>query len=820
MPTSTLDEDSIEISLSERFQPRNDDNEVLWEVKAIISEKTGYYKVEWAGIDPATGKKWTASWVRKGDVTDDLVKKWKLQKRQQQEEKAARKRRKSGKRDSTMSAAAALASRSTSTRRSASTVKALTPATSVSGSSRLSRQPDVTHVISRNGKLSNHETHSSRHPSPKSKEPSPLLEELETLKRKRDSSIRSASVTSLPQIATVSHSPPVTRPRKKRRVGSSNDLHEISEEDTAEIQRPTKNGLQHVQVVVDVESEEEVRQNGAKEKSEASKKNGKLKKGKTIEEEQEQEVEEDDDEVEVVSSPPKSAKSKHQPRPTNGKRVFPIPRLSPTRQKKDGSEAKQKSQQMNGVTRTQSIIEGRSKEANCEPSVRGPLVDARIKPTPKRRARELSPDTLQRLKRFDTELDELERERKMQGFNAKSDAGQEDIEEEDESGLEYVSPAVPVSSLPSRKSPNLAPATQTTKLVPQRPRRHSAPKIAINEKTTNDSFRQGIVPETEPEESQSQPISQPVPSLPSMLVEPPTSLNSRPSTPSQAQTSKSRPGSPDARSKPSAQEQPPSQDADISTTFDSIEPESQEVPIPSKPILYPTTAEAQPSADSSKRAEDLTSSIEQFSSPEKPRVGKEKTRELNGRERSPVESTTIRRRGQQLAETAWLAKLYSRPQVAKRPLSEVIAQKIQHSRKNGLPLTSVPHPILLSTSESVPSLPNPISHTVIVTNRGMPEVPEEVVQELETALIDLDGGTNKQTEDDTLEDRSTSLQKSSNHSAMTNASSVFALRQEEEESTQDLLREVAIAAAEVQVTENLDVEMDDEKSRTAAVRGS
>ncbi|KAM6494620.1 hypothetical protein JOM56_009243 [Amanita muscaria] len=61
-----------------------------------------------------------------------------------------------------------------------------------------------------------------------------------------------------------------------------------------------------------------------------------------------------------------------------------------------------------------------------------------------------------------------------------------------------------------------------------------------------------------------------------------------------------------------------------------------------------------------------------------------------------------------------LAKLRSRLQVAKRPLSEVIAQRVQHSRsilKDGPPLTSVPHAIPPSTSESVPSLPKPISHT-------------------------------------------------------------------------------------------------------------
>jgi hypothetical protein len=74
----TTEEDSIELSSSERFQPREDDDKLLWEVTEIVSEKRGSYKVRWKGNDPATGKSWAPSWVSKGDVTDDLVKKWKL----------------------------------------------------------------------------------------------------------------------------------------------------------------------------------------------------------------------------------------------------------------------------------------------------------------------------------------------------------------------------------------------------------------------------------------------------------------------------------------------------------------------------------------------------------------------------------------------------------------------------------------------------------------------------------------------------------------------------------------------------------------------
>ncbi|KAG5653215.1 hypothetical protein H0H81_001692 [Sphagnurus paluster] len=63
-----------------QFVPQEDDEQVLWEVIEITAEKGKYYKVRWAGSDPATGKPWPQSWVQKQDCTDDLVIQWKCKK--------------------------------------------------------------------------------------------------------------------------------------------------------------------------------------------------------------------------------------------------------------------------------------------------------------------------------------------------------------------------------------------------------------------------------------------------------------------------------------------------------------------------------------------------------------------------------------------------------------------------------------------------------------------------------------------------------------------------------------------------------------------
>lgn len=80
-------------SSEHQFQPRDDDEETLWDVIEILREKKSHYFVKWAGVDPQTGKPWASSWVGKGDVTDDLVEKWKTQKAEMKERAAARRKK-------------------------------------------------------------------------------------------------------------------------------------------------------------------------------------------------------------------------------------------------------------------------------------------------------------------------------------------------------------------------------------------------------------------------------------------------------------------------------------------------------------------------------------------------------------------------------------------------------------------------------------------------------------------------------------------------------------------------------------------------------
>ena len=67
------------------FQSGDEDN--LWTIEGIVSERQGMYKVKWAGNDPATGKPWGNSWVKKSDVTPDVVKHWKERQAKEQARK-------------------------------------------------------------------------------------------------------------------------------------------------------------------------------------------------------------------------------------------------------------------------------------------------------------------------------------------------------------------------------------------------------------------------------------------------------------------------------------------------------------------------------------------------------------------------------------------------------------------------------------------------------------------------------------------------------------------------------------------------------------
>ncbi|KAF9233770.1 hypothetical protein BU15DRAFT_79792 [Melanogaster broomeanus] len=69
-------DESVGNTVSERetqFVPRSDDD----------AERGKKYRVKWAGIDPATRKPWSQSWVDKHDCTDQLVAEWKATKKKE-----------------------------------------------------------------------------------------------------------------------------------------------------------------------------------------------------------------------------------------------------------------------------------------------------------------------------------------------------------------------------------------------------------------------------------------------------------------------------------------------------------------------------------------------------------------------------------------------------------------------------------------------------------------------------------------------------------------------------------------------------------------
>lgn len=87
---------ALEISSPDtQFVPQEDDDDLLWEVIEITSERGSNYKVRWAGIDPQTGKPWKQSWVPKHDCTDILVRAWKVKQakdRKTKDDNAAKKK--------------------------------------------------------------------------------------------------------------------------------------------------------------------------------------------------------------------------------------------------------------------------------------------------------------------------------------------------------------------------------------------------------------------------------------------------------------------------------------------------------------------------------------------------------------------------------------------------------------------------------------------------------------------------------------------------------------------------------------------------------
>lgn len=76
MATSDMAQESEESD----FVPQSDDDENMWDIDGIVEEDRGKYKVKWAGENPATGKGWRDSWVKKSEVTPDVAEIWKEEK--------------------------------------------------------------------------------------------------------------------------------------------------------------------------------------------------------------------------------------------------------------------------------------------------------------------------------------------------------------------------------------------------------------------------------------------------------------------------------------------------------------------------------------------------------------------------------------------------------------------------------------------------------------------------------------------------------------------------------------------------------------------
>ncbi|TYJ53431.1 hypothetical protein B9479_005928 [Cryptococcus floricola] len=79
-------DDDTESIHATQFVPQEDDSDTLYDAIRILDERVnkrggGEYLVEWAGIDPDTGKTYLPEWTAKTACTNDLIKEWRAVKR-------------------------------------------------------------------------------------------------------------------------------------------------------------------------------------------------------------------------------------------------------------------------------------------------------------------------------------------------------------------------------------------------------------------------------------------------------------------------------------------------------------------------------------------------------------------------------------------------------------------------------------------------------------------------------------------------------------------------------------------------------------------
>lgn len=66
------------------------DDPDAWPVRRILAERRDTYRVEWVGKNPKTGKPWPPDWVKKDDVSEDLIEIWERKKALKEERKLSK----------------------------------------------------------------------------------------------------------------------------------------------------------------------------------------------------------------------------------------------------------------------------------------------------------------------------------------------------------------------------------------------------------------------------------------------------------------------------------------------------------------------------------------------------------------------------------------------------------------------------------------------------------------------------------------------------------------------------------------------------------
>ncbi|KAF5370906.1 hypothetical protein D9615_009801 [Tricholomella constricta] len=433
------DDQVYERKTQSQFVPQDDDAEVLWEVVEITGEKPRHYKVLWAGVDPKTGKPWAQSWVAKRDCTDDLVVEWKrkqaLKKKKAEDKKASKKSRASAISRVSAASRGSTASSSTATKRSTRLGSATT--------ARVNQHGKRTHSSALGG--------SHNHNLPEAQ-----------------------------QLAT-----PV-RPAKKRKV----DLPKVKAESSLEPEsfevRPVG---KRKKVSRETDNEDEGQEEPPWHDEPVTLTNGGVDRGKRrTPEKQEEEESSEEEQDHPPPAKPLPSKSKQKP-----KTDYPAAQHTPPASTPEPAYFKYKSGKITTPKekRPPSSPAAESSSSSDEVAV---VVPHRSHPTSPRTSRShcISQGTIERLQEFESDLRAAEEGHQLPA-SAQRESQDEIVHQMYDEFIDFNAP--PASTATKGKS-RVSTATS---------------------KGEDDSYRQGIVPETETEQSQSQSQSQPLPSPPVQL---------------------------------------------------------------------------------------------------------------------------------------------------------------------------------------------------------------------------------------------------------------------------------------------------------------